>query len=95
MRSASHAKRNGLWALLLLLLPMCLTGPAAAQVIDPQNLVIKNVYIATENAEALPINLLIRDNKLELISEDDIPLPDGMVALNASQPRNLKRRMQI
>jgi phosphate-selective porin OprO/OprP len=83
VRSASHAKRNGLWALLVLLLPMCLTGPVAAQVIDPQNIVIKNVYIATEDAEALPVNLLIRDNKLELISEDDIPLTDGMVALNA------------
>jgi hypothetical protein len=67
----------------LVLLLVGLTSQVVAQVIDPQNIVIKNVYIATEGAEDVPVNLLIRDNKLELLSKDEIPIPDGYVALDA------------
>jgi phosphate-selective porin OprO/OprP len=69
--------------LFLVLLLVGLTSQVVAQVIDPQNIVIKNVYIATEGAEDVPVNLLIRDNKLELLSKDEIPIPDGYVALDA------------
>jgi phosphate-selective porin OprO/OprP len=68
---------------LVLLLLLGLTSQVAAQVIDPQNVVIENVYIATEGTEDVPVNLLIRDNKLELVSKDQIPVPDGCVALDA------------
>ena len=56
----------------------------AAQGIDPKNVLIEHVYIATEGAEDVPVNLLVRDNKLELLSKDDIPVPDGCVALDAA-----------
>lgn len=57
---------------------------ATAQVIDPQNVVIRNVYVAAAGAENVAINLLIRDNKLELASKDEITTPDGFVALDAN-----------
>jgi phosphate-selective porin OprO/OprP len=56
---------------------------AYGQVVDPQNVVIRNVYIATAEAEDVPVNLLIRDDKLELVSRDDIPTPEGVFALDA------------
>ncbi len=34
--------------------------------------------------ENAPVNLLIRDNMLELVSKDKIPVPDGAVALDAT-----------
>jgi len=55
-----------------------------AQVVDPQNVVIRNVYVAAADAEHVAINILIRDNKLELASKDAIPTPDGFVALDAN-----------
>jgi len=66
------------------LLVLGLTSQVVGQVVDPQNIVIKNVYIATDDAEDMPVNLLIRDNKLELVSQDQIPVPDGGVALDAA-----------
>ena len=68
----------------LLLVLAGLTFQLAAETIDPHNIIIENVYIASENAEEIPINLLIRDNKLELLTKDDIPIPDGFVALDAN-----------
>jgi len=65
----------------LLLCAAC--GSALAQVVDPQNVVIRNVYVAAAEAEDVTINLLIRDNKLELASKDEIPTPEGFVALDA------------
>ncbi len=61
-----------------------LSSPLSAEVVDPQNIVIENVYIATEGAQDVPVNLLIRDNKLELLSKDTIPIPDGFIALDAN-----------
>jgi hypothetical protein len=58
---------------LVLLLLLGLTSRVVAQVVDPKNIVIKNVYIASDGAEDVPVNLLIRDNKLELVSQDQIP----------------------
>ena len=59
------------------------TATSLAQVVDPQNLVIRNVHIVAAEADSEPVNLLIRENKLELVSKDDIPTPDGFVALDA------------
>jgi len=70
--------------LMFLLVLAGLTPQLAAEVVDPQNIVIENVYIASEDAENVPINLLIRDNKLELLSKDKIRIPDGFVALDAN-----------
>ncbi len=67
----------------LILVLTGLTFQLSAEVIDPQNIVIENVYIVGEAAEQVTVNLLIRDNKLELVSKDDIPIPDGFTALDA------------
>jgi len=69
--------------LLILLLLLGLTPQLVAQVIDPQNFVIENVYIASPDAEDIPVNLLIRDNKLELLSKDEIPVPEDFAVLDA------------
>ena len=67
------------------LLLACLVSVHVAygQVVDPQNVVIRNVYIATVGADEEPVNLLVRDGKLELVSKDEIPTPEGLYALDA------------
>ena len=57
---------------------------AEAQFVDPQNIVIRNLYIVTESPEVVPVSLLIRDNKLELVSKDEIPTPAGILAIDAN-----------
>ena len=69
--------------LFLILLLFGLMQQLSAEVLDPQNIVIENVHIVTEGPEQFTVNLLIRDNKLELVSKDHIPIPDGFVALDA------------
>lgn len=69
--------------ILVLLLVLGVTSQVVGQVVDPQNIVIKNVYIATDVADDGQVNLLIRDNKLELVSPDQISVPDGYIALDA------------
>jgi phosphate-selective porin OprO/OprP len=61
-----------------------LAPQGTAQVLDPQNMIVENFYIAAADAEDVLVNLLIRDNKLELLSKDVIPIPDGFVALDAN-----------
>ena len=68
---------------LTLLLMLGLSSQVVGQVVDPQNIVINNVNIATDVAEDVPVSLLIRNNKLELVSKDQIPVPDGWVVLDA------------
>ena len=70
--------------LLIVLTLGVLAPPLSAQIIDPQNVVVENVHIAAQGAKDIPVNLLIRRNKLELISEDKIPIPDGFAALDAN-----------
>ena len=57
---------------------------SAAQEIDPHNLIIENVRIASVDAEDVPVSLLIRENELELISKDKIPIPDDFVVVDAN-----------
>ena len=52
----------------LVLLLVGLTSSVTAQVVDPQNMIVENLYIAAEDAEDVRVNLLVRDNKLELLS---------------------------
>jgi phosphate-selective porin OprO/OprP len=68
-----------------LLLLACLASVQIAygQVVDPRNVVIRNVHIATVGADEEPVNLLIRDNKLEIVTKDAIPTPEGVYALDA------------
>jgi phosphate-selective porin OprO/OprP len=65
-------------------LVLALFAPRAiAQGVDPRNFLIVNVHLATAEAEDVPLSLLVRDNKLELLSRDPIPIPQGVTALDA------------
>ncbi|MEH6592370.1 MAG: porin [Halioglobus sp.] len=66
---------------LIIFLLVGLTSPVTAQVVDPQYMIVENFYITGEDVR---VNLLVRDNKLELLSENPIPIPDGFVALDAN-----------
>ena len=68
---------------LLIILLLGASPVAVGQVVDPANVVIRNVHIVAPEAEDVTVNLLIRDNKLEIISKDKIPTPAGFVALDA------------
>ena len=47
-------------------------GVANAQVVDPQNVLIRNVHLiqGSEANEGVLVSVLIRDNKLEIVSKD-------------------------
>ncbi len=63
----------------------CLSIPAAlGQTADPQNLLIRNVNLIdpTGAEETVPVNILIQENKLELVSRDTIPSPGDMETLD-------------
>jgi len=63
-----------------------LCSSAMAQVVDPQNVLIRQVNLIEpgKGGETVVVNILIRDNLLEIVSEDEIPAPDGIVPVNAA-----------
>ena len=62
-------------------------GYASAQVVDPQNVLIRNVHLiaAEAKAEELLVNILIRDNKLEVVSKDPIPVEEAANAIDGRE----------
>jgi phosphate-selective porin OprO/OprP len=60
-------------------------GDALAQVVDPQNVLIRNVHLIEpgKDGEPVVVNILIQNNLLEIVSEDEIVVPDGVVPVNA------------
>ena len=62
-----------------------LTCTANAQIVDPQNVLIQNVYLAEGGGEteAVLLNILIRDNMLEIVSKDALPDDGSVVILDA------------
>ena len=70
--------------LVLLSLLLCISN-AIAQIVDPQNVLIQNVYLAEGGGEteAVLLNILIRDNKLEIVSQDALPDDGTVVILDA------------
>ncbi len=58
---------------------------ACAQTVDPQNVLIRNVQLlqAGEGTEGVSVNLLIRDNKLEIVTQDKLPRDDTMMTVDA------------
>ena len=72
------------------MLPMLLLLVAAvtnAQIVDPQNVLIRNVHLVLGNDEAddVPVNILIRENKLEVISKDEIPIEEAAMAIDGRE----------
>jgi phosphate-selective porin OprO/OprP len=76
---------HALLATSCVLLSLC--GSAWAQVVDPQNVLIRNVQLvaADEAAEEPLVNILIRDNKLEVVSKDTIPVEEGANAIDGRE----------
>ena len=70
--------------LIILTLVFC-NCVALAQVVDPQNVLIQNVYLSDGDAdtEAVLVNILIRDNKLEIVTQDPIAIEDESIAVDA------------
>jgi len=60
-------------------------GVAKAQVVDPQNVLIRNVHLiqGSEANEGVLVSVLIRDNKLEIVSEDALPDEEGVSSVDA------------
>ena len=48
---------------------------ALGQIVDPQNVLIRNVQLIEggQETEGVSVNILIKNNKLELVSKDQIP----------------------
>ena len=70
--------------LIILTLVFC-NCVALAQVVDPQNVLIQNVYLSEggSEAEAVLVSILIRDNKLEIVTQDPIAVEDESIAVDA------------
>lgn len=58
---------------------------ATAQIVDPHTVLIQNVYLSDGGAEseAVLVNILIRDNKLEIVTQDPIAIEDESIAVDA------------
>jgi phosphate-selective porin OprO/OprP len=73
----------------LLQLFLCISALFAstvfAQTVDPQNVLIRNVYLIDggDATKGVLVNLLIRDNKLEVVTEDEIPADEAATAVDA------------
>ena len=61
-------------------------GSTMAQVVDPQNVLIRKVNLLEpgKEGETVVVNILIQNNILEIVSEDEITVPDGVVPVNAA-----------
>ena len=58
----------------------------SAQVVDPQNVLIQNVHLieAGDDAGEVLVNILIRDNKLEIVTKDPISIDEAISAVDAN-----------
>jgi len=71
--------------LLLLFLVLCMG--AQAQTIGPNRVLIRNVLLfdPAGNAEDTVVNILLKDNKLEVVTEDKLSRDDADMVVNAKQ----------
>lgn len=70
----------------LLLLLTTLSAPTLAQVVDPQNVTIGNVRLVAASAEddGEPVTVVIRDNKLEVVTKDDVTAGESGILVDAN-----------
>ena len=71
----------------LILIGLIQAGSVWAQAVDPQNVLIRNVHLvaADEKDEEFVVNILIRGNKLEVVSKDPIPVGEGANAIDGRE----------
>lgn len=64
---------------------LLLATAAKAQIVDPQNVLIRNVHLLEggEATEGVLVSVLIRDNKLEIVSKDVLPDEEGISSIDA------------
>jgi phosphate-selective porin OprO/OprP len=69
----------------LLLCATIFASLAHAQIVDPQNVLIRNVQLIEggEKTAGISVNVLIRDNKLEVVTKDEIPIEEAAMAVDA------------
>ncbi len=69
----------------ILCISLFLATAAFAQTVDPQNVLIRNVYLieSGDTTKGVLVNLLIRDNKLEVVTEDEVPADEAASAVDA------------
>ena len=69
----------------IILLATIFACTAKAQIVDPQNVLIQNVYLGDGGAdtESVLVSILIRDNKLEIVTQDPIAIEDESIAVDA------------
>jgi phosphate-selective porin OprO/OprP len=80
----SFANQRWHFKLLLAFLTL-LPALADAQIIDPQNVLLRNVYLIEggEGTKDVLVNVLITDNKLEAVSKDEIPANEAAMVVDA------------
>jgi phosphate-selective porin OprO/OprP len=83
MRKKWNNKR---W-LSMTLLSLLLVETVVAQVVDPQNVLIRNVHLVDggEATKGILVSILIKDNKLEIVTKDTVPLEEGRTAVDARE----------
>lgn len=69
----------------LLLCATIFASLAHAQIVDPQNVLIRNVQLIEggEKTEGISVNILIKDNKLEVVTKDEVPIEEAAMAVDA------------
>ena len=69
----------------VVLMVTILACTATAQIVDPQNVLIQNVHLTEVggDVEAVLVNILIKDNKLDIVSQDPLPDDGGVVVVDA------------
>ena len=61
-----------------------LAVPAIGQTLDPQNLLIRNVYLVGDEVDTL-VNILVEDNKLTVVSNDAVEPPEGVSVVDGQE----------
>jgi phosphate-selective porin OprO/OprP len=69
----------------LLLCATIFASLAHAQIVDPQNVLIRNVQLIEggERTAGISVNIMIRDNKLEVVTKDEVPIEEAAMAVDA------------
>ena len=69
----------------LLLCAIIFTSVAHAQIVDPQNVLIRNVQLIEggEKTAGISVNILIKDNKLEVVTKDEVRIEEAAMAVDA------------
>ena len=69
----------------LLLCATIFASLAHAQIVDPQNVLIRNVQLIEggEKTEGISVNILIKDNKLAVVTKDEVPIEEAAMAVDA------------